>query len=205
MIDVGANKGQYAKSLRNVGFKGIIHSFEPASEPFAELEKAASRDKKWHAHHMALGESEGEMELNVMHGSVFNSFLQPNAYAKSKLASEVPVQKKERVRVYRLDAIWDSLEKGDTENKEHNVLLKMDTQGFDMKVFRGSHGILDRVIALQSELSITPIYEGMPDFLQSITEYVNHGFTPSGIYTVSRDKDSLLLIELDCIMLRNRL
>src|SRR4051794_33214847 len=48
VIDIGANVGQFGSSLRAVGYKGSIYSFEPVPEACAELEKRASRDARWH-------------------------------------------------------------------------------------------------------------------------------------------------------------
>ena len=41
--DVGANTGQYAEMLRNIGFKGSILSFEPIPEAWAILGKSDGR------------------------------------------------------------------------------------------------------------------------------------------------------------------
>jgi hypothetical protein len=82
------------------------------------------------------------------------------------------------------------------------VFLKMDTQGFDLQVFAGAKRSLPKVLALQSEISIQPIYEGVPEYLEALEVYTKAGFVISGLYPVSRDKDTLALIELDCVMRR---
>lgn len=42
----------------------------------------------------------------------------------------------------------------------------------------------------------------MPGYLEPIAEYRNHGFEVSGFYPVFRDPDSLVLGEVDCVLLR---
>lgn len=42
VLDVGANVGQFASSLRKKGFSGRLESFEPVSSVFADLEDAAA-------------------------------------------------------------------------------------------------------------------------------------------------------------------
>lgn len=66
VLDVGANKGQYAAGLRNrYQFAGEIHSFEPLSAAFAELATRSAKDARWHAHHMALGSQAGNSAVHI--------------------------------------------------------------------------------------------------------------------------------------------
>ena len=58
VLDVGANVGQFAQSLRNRGYAGRIISFEPVKEAFSALENAARGDDLWTASNLALGRVE---------------------------------------------------------------------------------------------------------------------------------------------------
>lgn len=44
IIDVGANKGQYALKMRSLGYQGKISSFEPLKKAFQILQKNAVKD-----------------------------------------------------------------------------------------------------------------------------------------------------------------
>ena len=80
------------------------------------------------------------------------------------------------------------------------ILLKMDTQGFDLNVFKGASTFIQNIICIQSEISLTPIYSGMPHYLDSLKTYEDAGFVITGLYPISR-KEDMTVIEMDCMML----
>ena len=66
VIDVGANKGQFGKFLRNnIGYKGDIISFEPVLETFYTLSDQSKADPFWRVYRFALGERMGNKEINI--------------------------------------------------------------------------------------------------------------------------------------------
>jgi SAM-dependent methyltransferase len=56
VIDVGANVGQYAASLRKAAYAGWIVSFEPVAAAYEQLAALASKDPRWRTFNMALGD-----------------------------------------------------------------------------------------------------------------------------------------------------
>ena len=54
ILDVGANRGQFAIGVRRF-YKGPIISFEPVSHTFTILQRAASHDSNWFKFNYALG------------------------------------------------------------------------------------------------------------------------------------------------------
>ena len=75
MLDVGANSGQFAASLRDAGYQGRIVSFEPLSGAFADLERAAASDPLWSCINLALGEENCTAVINVSANSYSSSLL----------------------------------------------------------------------------------------------------------------------------------
>ena len=76
VLDIGANVGQFASELRSVGYKGILVSFEPLSAAHMALSEAAGRDPKWHVYPRgAIGDHDGEIEINIARNSVSSSVL----------------------------------------------------------------------------------------------------------------------------------
>jgi FkbM family methyltransferase len=183
VLDVGANIGQFAKEVRGIGYSGAIVSFEPIASVFASLSETFRRDVKWTGHNIALGEAEGETVINIPNKTVNASLLQPVSGEKTR---------PEKIKVRRLDSI---------DLPFSRIFLKMDTQGFDLKAFAGAAGIMDRIVGLQSELSVTPLYAGMPDYADSLLTYKSAGFKLFNVCPVNR-VDSGGLLEMNCTMHR---
>lgn len=197
VVDVGANVGQFAAGLRRSGYAGPIVSFEPVQAHFDSLSKACSDDPLWTCHRLALGSCSNELTLNVMSDGVFSSFLDPSRDGKEQFPANV-IDHKEMTQVQRLDAIFGTLMDGDSGRR---VFLKIDTQGYDLEVFRGSAGCLDSIALLQMELSVRPIYENAPRWLDVVREVSGHGFSLAGLDVVNQDS-RLAVIEYDGLFVR---
>ena len=199
VLDVGANQGQYGSMLRRCGYKGRIVSFEPVKASFEVLRTRAAKDPQWSVYNYALGARAGTRLIHVSRSTVMASFLDATDYSHTQFPEGMPVTRDEKVTIHTLDEVFDRVTEG---LKSPRVFLKMDTQGYDLQVFAGAKRSLPQVRGLQTEISIQAIYEGMPDYLQSLATYTKAGFVMSGLYPVSRDKQTLALIELDCVMRR---
>lgn len=203
VIDVGANCGQYGEALRLAGYQGYIISFEPIKDCFLQLEKQSINDKHWFCYNHALGAVTETRKINITQSTKFSSFHAPLEESKEIFSKNVVVDDQE-VLIKPLDLIWDSILSECEMNEDGlKVFLKMDTQGYDLEVFNGAKESINKILALQSEISIKPIYENMPDYLQSLNIYRNNGFEITGMYPVSRDPNSNIVIEFDCIMTRD--
>lgn len=200
VIDVGANVGQFATNLRDGGYRGRIVSIEPVASNVAVLREAAAPDGDWSVHSFALGRESGEMTINVPRNTLLSSFLAPNDYARHRFPDS-ELDGTELVAVHRLDEVFDSLAEPLVNPRTY---LKMDTQGWDLEVLAGATGCLDHVVGLQTEISMKPIYEGMPSYLESLARLDALGFGVTGFYPVTRDYD-LRVIEYDCVLVRKEL
>ena len=54
--------------------------------------------------------------------------------------------------------------------------LKLDVQGFELHVLRGATASLRSIVAIESEISLEPFYEGQPTARQMIDALDDHGF-----------------------------
>jgi len=198
VLDVGANDGGYVRRLRQaVGYQGTVSSFEPAAETCARLRTAAAADSRWRVHSYALGEQSAVQALYRSSMSELNSLHVATDYGRKVYGVDQTTA--EPVQVRRLDEVWDDV--GPFQSDRGTVFLKTDTQGHDLAVLRGAHGVLDKVQGLQMEVPLKPLYAGMPSLADVLDEITRSGFYCSGIFPVSRDAD-LRLVEVDVISLR---
>jgi FkbM family methyltransferase len=198
VIDVGANAGQYGQFLRGLGYLGFIVSFEPVKAAYERLQATASGDDKWLTYHLALGDKAEKKIINAYKSSVFSSFLNANEYSKG-IWNSLETVTPEEVNVRRLDDIFAELV--DRTNGT-SFFLKMDTQGYDINVFIGGLASLSRVNGIQSEVSLIPVYDGMPPAYEVLNKFHEQDFYISGMYPINRDAASLAVIEYDCVMVK---
>jgi FkbM family methyltransferase len=200
VLDVGANRGQYRRLLRDrVGYHGLIISFEPISQNVAALREQARTDPQWVIRGHALGGEDAEMEINVMKADLLSSFLGPDPAMAPKFRPVNVVDRRESVQVRRLDAVIGELA---GEHVLRNVYLKLDTQGFDLEVIRGAAAALPTVRALQTEISMQPLYTNAPSYRETLDVLTKRGFAVTGMYPVSRD-ELLRVVEFDCVMVNS--
>jgi FkbM family methyltransferase len=196
VLDVGAGGGDFGTLLRRNGYTGRIASFEPVSDSFGHLERNSAADPAWQAFHLALGSEDGTADINVSESRVFSSFLDRSGYSAEEFGRWSETVRTESVPVRRLDGLA-----GEALGGGARAHLKMDTQGFDLEVLAGASGCLDRIASIQSEVSVHPIYEGMPALSESLARFEELGFGISGLFPVSYDSN-LEVVEFDCVAVR---
>jgi len=161
VLDVGANEGQFSHELRMIGYKGYILSFEPVNKVFNILNESFKNDDKWIGFNFALGNENKETTINISDITLMSSLLESigDSYIE-----------KEKISIKKLD---DELLNIIKYIPNPVVFLKMDTQGYDLEVFKGASGCLDLIQGIQSELSVQPLYKNMPHYNKVLTEYEN--------------------------------
>lgn len=200
VLDVGGNKGQYRDFLRNqVGYEGMIITFEPTEKNFNICSQRAVGDENWQVVKYALGDNDEQREIKIMMSDAFSSFLEPSIKNVSDFASKNVVESTEIVNIRKLDSIWEDL-----NINGHNIYLKMDTQGYDPNVMNGVKKNIDKVCALQTEASVIGIYEGMYSLSDHIRFMNDFNFDICGMYPVTFDKKGRV-VEFDVIMINSKL
>lgn len=166
VLDVGANVGVYARELRRYGYAGRIVSLEPLSGAYGRLETAATGDQAWSTRRVALGDADGTAEINISASDPWSSLLPTHPDADDPWRLERVGT--ETVRTARLDSMPEIL--------GSRTWLKLDVQGFELHVLRGATASLRSIVAIESEISLEPFYEGQPTVRQMVDALDDHGF-----------------------------
>lgn len=198
VLDVGANRGQFAIELRRGGYSGRIISFEPLVVAHAKLVVAAAGDEQWAvAERCALGDHEGTSVLNIAGNSESSSLL-PMLEAHSDAAPASRYIDTGSVPLHRLDGLVLS----DVAAAER-PFLKLDVQGMEQSVLDGAPEILQRLIGAQVELDLIPLYEGAPLIEEVIASMRERGFSLVFLRPGFTDRRTGHVLQADGIFFRS--
>lgn len=199
ILDVGANDGGYGELLRKGGYGGAILSFEPLADAYEKLLCATAGDKRWHvAPRMAIGATNGEIEINISGNSTSSSILPMKALHESA-APQSRYVGTETVPVRSLDEFAHPV-----LDQAHAILLKIDTQGYEMPVLDGATRLLERVVGVQIELSLAPLYDGQKLFLEVIDWLALRGFELWSVIPGFVDSNSGRMLQMDGVFFKTR-
>jgi FkbM family methyltransferase len=198
ILDIGANAGQFGIELRSLGYRGRIVSFEPLSEAFARLHRAALGDAAWRTLNLALGDAAGEQKIHRAANSESSSLLDMlplhlQAAPYSRYTGD------ETVRVETLDALF-----GEVCNGARNIYMKIDTQGYEAQVLKGAARSLEHIDTVQIEMSLAPLYAGQALFGDLYAHFTGAGYSLVGVENNFGDPRTGRLLQVDGIFHRER-
>ncbi len=191
VLDVGANIGQYALELRELGYRGRIVSFEPMPAAFEKLTQASEHDPLWLVENIALGSETGRLPLSIIANSPSSSFLEVDPRVSvgtvdlSVVGSvEVPIQPLDKIFASAIDGC-------------QHIHLKIDTQGFERQVIQGALDSLASISLVQMELALVRNYVGETLAEDMIALMRHHDFEPWWTLDGYRNPVTLQLFQID--------
>lgn len=196
VVDVGANAGQFGQLLRELGYGGQIHSFEPLGAAWQALSVAAAGDSGWVvAPRGAIGRENGTISINVAANSASSSVL-PMLDRHREAAPHSAYVGTEEVPISRLD---DALADVPATRR---LFVKIDTQGYEAAVLDGAPQTLARAIAVQIELSLVPLYQDAPLLRDMLALMDARGFDIWAMWPGFADPATGRLLQMDGIFVR---
>ena len=197
VFDVGANIGQFASGLREVGYKDRIVSFEPLIDAHHILSKAALGPKGWEVHRRcAIGDINGTIQINVSGNSVSSSVL-PMLKGHSDAAPKSAFTRSEKTPIHKLDSV-----SAPYMTARNSTLIKIDTQGFEWQVLDGAPQTIKHALGVMIELSIVPLYSGQRLWQEIFQRLESEGFRLWSLNPAFIDPRDGRTLQLDGIFFR---
>jgi FkbM family methyltransferase len=169
VIDVGANRGQFAKKALSFFPKAHIYCFEPGKKAFADLKKwADGQGGRVSVFETALGEKEADLNFYEH---------QANDEGSSFLRTISPVLQ-EAVPMHQ--TTMDNFIVSQKIFLDPGILIKTDTQGYDAKVIIGARQTLSNATACITEIMFDKEYEGQGSFKEIFSLLDELGFKFAG-------------------------
>ena len=201
IIDVGANSGQFAEEIFKNNFNGSILSFEPLKLEHSVLLDKQIKIKKnnWEiAQRCGLGSSEKKSNINISGMRQSSSILDISKIHTDLYPDSVNVDKEE-IDIFPLDNFYNKI-----INMEKNILLKIDTQGYELEILKGAEQTLKYIEAIYAEVSLVELYKNQPLFDEIFKYIKKSGFS---VWSVDRAVGNNLTgqtYQLDIFFIKNQ-
>jgi FkbM family methyltransferase len=195
VLDVGANVGQFAASIRKVLPEARIYAFEPVEACFEELSRGNSGDRLFQGFPYALGDRDGSATINVNDFTPSSSVL-PMA---RRHVAEFPFTAHStgaEIQVRRLDTVVPGLELSGP------MLVKLDVQGFESQVIKGGRETLAAADVIITEVSFARFYVGQTSFEELYAELQGLGLRFHGILSQTHSTRNDLPLFCDALFIR---
>ena len=176
IIDIGANEGQFADFLRRLMPDAMMYSFEPLKDCYEALLKNRGGDPRFRAFNLAISDQCGEVPFYRSSFSQSSSILPSDQLHKENFpfaAEETLIT----VHSVTLDSIASELSIG------KHLLIKIDVQGVEEKVFSGGGDTLQKADIVFLETNFQPLYASQFFFKESLDRMYDMGFRYMGNIT----------------------
>jgi FkbM family methyltransferase len=186
VIDVGANRGQFALFALHRFPNAQLLCFEPLGDPHHKLVEVVGGDPRVRTQQCAIGSAAGRLRLNITHSDDSSSLLKPTLlqlqhFPKTNSISSVDVD------VKTLDDVTEA------ETLTPPYLLKIDVQGFELEVIKGAKRLLKEDGDLLVEASFVELYSGQALADEVVATLLAQGYRLLGIFSLIRGLDGVPL------------
>lgn len=171
VFDVGANVGQTVILCEKFLGAVPICCFEPDTDAFTRLSARVGTRSHVRLFNLALGPQNGRAVLKRQASSAMTSLLEPGA-------GWGEVQSMDEVELRTIDSICDEID-------VHRIdLLKIDAQGYDLEVVRGSVKMIKsgEIRFVLMEVNLVPMYQGQAEWDSIYRTMVDLGMRVQAVY-----------------------
>lgn len=180
VVDIGANRGQFALVARHYFPVAYIVSFEPIAGPAAIYRTVFARDTRAELHETAIGPESKDTIIHLSARDDSSSML-PIATVQDAL---FPGTAEIGTRSIKVTRLADQVPEDAIETP---ALLKLDVQGFELEALAGCEDLLDCFDWVYAECSFVELYAGQA-FADAVIAWLRErSFALRGVYNTSYD------------------
>lgn len=180
VLDVGANKGQFTLVTRKIMPNAKIIAFEPMAHAAAVFARVHASDRNIRLVHGAVGAKDEQVSMYISAREDSSSLLPITPLQNEIFPGTESVG--EEVVVVKTLSHWIS-----PQELTGKTLLKIDVQGFELEVLRGTVDMLGNIHYVYVECSFIELYDGQA-LAWEVNEFLSsHGFHIAGLYNVNYD------------------
>lgn len=170
LVDVGANRGQFAWAAATQMAVRNILCFEPQKPEEKWIRSIPMpHGTRWQVFPLALGSRSGNVPMQVMTASASSSLLRLGKIHRD-LYPQIREEASVTVSVARMDEIPE------IQSIRGPAFLKLDVQGYELEVLRGGGASLSAFQWIYLETSTLPFYQEAATFEEILGFLRGHGF-----------------------------
>ena len=181
IVDIGANKGQFALACREWAPNAQVISFEPLQNPGKIFKVLFGNDAKVSLNKVAIG---SRIQRSVIHVSEREDSSSLLPIGPNQIALYPGTQEKGEIEI-DVSPLSSYLMPEDIQSP---AMLKIDVQGFEMEVLKGCESMIKKFDFIYCECSFIELYSGQKLAYEVIEWLQKRQFNFVGIFNVSYDR-----------------
>jgi len=197
ILDVGAYDGKTAMFLHHFFPEAVIHAYEPNPEAAKLLQQHTSGIPNIKFHPEALSDTAGVLPFYITHNKVSSSLSKVNTDspgAEGALSEQLKIERVIDIPLVTLDnAGFDDV-----------FILKLDTQGNEVRILNGGRNTLKKTRIVITEMSVHRLYENGCTYPETDALLRENGFTAIDFIVPSR-KNGVMMMEFDALYVNTSL
>ena len=181
VVDIGANRGQFALVARQCQPQARVISFEPLPAAAAKFRAVFAGDDRVTLHEAAIGPAPGNATIHISRRDDSSSLLPITATQVALF----PGTEETSTAIVRVAPLREFVS---VEDIQPPALLKLDVQGFELEALRGCEDMLDRFAYVYAECSFVELYAGQALADEVIAWLRERGFRLRGVHNTEYDR-----------------
>jgi FkbM family methyltransferase len=176
ILDVGANRGQFALEILEIVSDIKIYSFEPVPDAYEDLKLLSEQHRQIIPFQQAITMQKGEADFFVMASDVGSSLLEPLPNQPSQWLT---LDQKISVETVRIDDFFQDHILGN-----NITLLKSDAQGSDLDVILSAGKFLNPqfIQSILIEVGFSNFYSDQQSYYDIFSTLENAGYRMAWMY-----------------------